>query len=156
MKSWSRPVTGVTWFDADAYCKWVSKRYKLKVRLPKEEEWEFAARGKNSRIYPWVAERGKKPTEHLANFLKDGEEFDSKKHHPTPVGMFPDGNTPEGAADMAGNVWEWTSSDYQNEPRKVVRGGSCVSDATFLRAPSRTRSGPDDLNNVIGFRCLRD
>ncbi len=156
MKSWSRPVTGVTWFDADAYCKWVSKRYKLKVRLPKEEEWEFAARGKNSRIYPWVAERGKKPTEHLANFREDGEEFDRKKHHPTPVGMFPDGNTPEGAADMAGNVWEWTSLDYQHEQAKVVRGGSCLDVATYLRAATCVWVGPVNRDDGVGFRCLRD
>jgi formylglycine-generating enzyme required for sulfatase activity len=68
--------------------------------------------------------------------------------------MFPDGNTPDDVADMAGNVWEWTRSDYDKN-HKAVRGASFDVGARFLRAANRLRNVPGDSFNFFGFRCVR-
>jgi formylglycine-generating enzyme required for sulfatase activity len=113
--------------------------------LPSDEQWEAAARGAEGRIFPWG---GQEPDEYRAN-------FDSKVGEPTPVGMFPDGDTPEGAVDMAGNMWEWTRSDIDKK-YKCVRGASFVDVANYLRAANRVRYEPDYRFVVIGFRCVRE
>jgi len=136
----SRPVVGVTWRQAQSYCTWAE------CQLPTEEQWEAAARGAEGRIFPWGPEE---PDEYRAN-------FDGKVGQPTPVGMFPDGDNQEGVADLAGNVWEWTRSDFGEEERKCVRGASFVDEAFFLRAASRDWGGPDDWSDFIGFRCVRE
>ncbi|MFN0100896.1 MAG: SUMF1/EgtB/PvdO family nonheme iron enzyme [Bryobacteraceae bacterium] len=135
----TRPVVYVNWEDAQGYCRWMGGR------LPREEEWEFAARGISGRKYPWGAEA---PDEWRAN-------FGNPSGTPTPVGMFPAGDTPEGIADMAGNVWEWTGSDYSEET-KVVRGGSFWFDTTYLRGAYRNFYVPGSRLDYIGFRCLRE
>jgi formylglycine-generating enzyme required for sulfatase activity len=144
----SRPVVGVTWHAASQYCQWANKKWKMKVELPLEDQWEFAARGREGRRYPWGSEE---PTEERANFgMKVGA--------PTPVGLFPAGNTPEpeGVADMAGNVLEWTRSKYE-EDRMTVRGASFGYGVAWrLRAAYRDRSRPDDGDVLIGFRCVRE
>jgi len=117
-----RPVVNVSWHDAVKYCAWA------KCGLPSEEQWEAAARGTEGRIYPWGSAE---PDDRRANFNK-------LVGAPTPVGMFPEGNTPEGVADMAGNVWEWTASDWDEE-YKVVRGACFDFDASRLRAAYRLR-----------------
>ncbi len=137
----SRPVVYVSWHDAQRYCEWAG------CQLPTEQQWEFAARGTQGRIYPWGSEE-QGPDEHRANFGNPGGA-------PTPVGMFPDGNTPEGVADLAGNVWEWTRSDY-DEKTKVLRGASFNVDASGLRAASRVRYVPVSGVSVLGFRCVRE
>ena len=134
-----RPVVKVTWHQAQEYCLWAG------CKLATEEQWEVAARGSEGRICPWGPEE---PDEYRANFA-------NKVGQPTPVGMFPDGDTPEGVADMAGNVWEWTRSDFDKE-RKSVRGASFVSEAIYLRAAYRYRSVPDYGNGYFGFRCVRE
>jgi formylglycine-generating enzyme required for sulfatase activity len=143
----SRPVTRVTWHEAQRYCEWASGKWAIDCKLPADEQWEFAARGPEGRIYPWGPEQ-QEPDEHRANFgMSVGE--------PTPVGMFPDGNTPEGVADMAGNVWEWTRSDYDKD-RKVVRGASFLDEASYLRAANRSSYGPGVRFGNFGFRCVRE
>lgn len=141
-KEWpSRPVVGVSWENACQYCAWVGS-----VRLPSEEDWELAARGKEGRKYPWGDKP--EPDEERANFLK-------KVGRPTAVGVFPKGETPEGVSDLAGNVWEWTSSDHERGG-KVLRGGSFVLDAWSLRGALRIRLEPDAKYGFLGFRVVRE
>ena len=114
--------------------------------MPTDEQWEAAARGKTGRIFPWGEEN---PDEYRANYA-------NIVGAPTSVGLFPDGDTPEGVADMAGNVWEWTQSDFDKEGNKSVRGASFDDDATDLRAADRDRYGPDSWVYNLGFRCVRE
>ncbi|MBN1466755.1 SUMF1/EgtB/PvdO family nonheme iron enzyme, partial [candidate division KSB1 bacterium] len=102
------PVVGVSWYEAEAFCAWAGGR------LPTEAEWEWAA-GRGERKYPWGE---KEPTEEHANYT-------SEPGRTTPVGIYPDGATPDGLMDMAGNVWEWCSDIYSTTSEyRVVRGGS--------------------------------
>jgi formylglycine-generating enzyme required for sulfatase activity len=143
-----RPVTRVSWHDAQSYCEWASRKWTIRCVLPTERQWEFAARGPESRIYPWGPE-DQQPDEHRANF---GEKVGA----PTPVGMFPDGGTPEGVADMAGNVWEWVADWYDDEKEsRALRGGSWYFHSTLLRAADRLGDGPGGRDVSFGFRCVR-
>ncbi len=137
----NRPVVGVSWLEATAYCHWVG------VRLPTEEEWERAARGMEGRKYPWGWEDAD------ATRLN----YNGNIGHPTPVGIYPLGHTPEGLADMAGNVWEWCNSWYNDEKRyRVLRGGSFVNDVVRVtHAAIRYYGTPDARDVVAGFRVCR-
>ena len=142
----NRPVIYVNWFEASAYCVWASAALGARIRLATEEEWEFAARGVEGRRYPWGAEP---PDASRANY------DDAGVNRSTPVGLFPAGDTPEGVCDMAGNVWEWTGSDY-NKDRKVVRGACFGDGAAGLRAAFRLGDRPDFRCGDGGFRCVRE
>jgi formylglycine-generating enzyme required for sulfatase activity len=140
------PVTGVTWHGATGYCKWRSKKEGITYCLPTEEEWEKATRGTDGRRYPW------------------GDEFDKAKCNTSESGIgtttlvnkYQDGASPYGCYDMAGNVWEWTNSWYNEEKRsKVLRGGSWYFNYVDARCASRFRFLPGDRLIDIGFRCAR-
>jgi hypothetical protein len=135
----NRPVTGVSWFEASAYCAWDG------VRLPTEAEWHQAARGLDGREYPWG---NNEPDETRAN-------FGNRVGRATPVGLYPAGATPEGVADMAGNVWEWVEDWYQRRKKRVLRGGSFVNGPQELGTAFRGWGEPAYWFNDIGFRCLR-
>lgn len=137
----NRPVVNVSWFDAEAYCTWKG------CRLPSEAEWELAAGGKKKREYPWGDEA---PDATRAN-------YDGGPGHPTPVGLYPKGATPEGLRDMAGNVWEWSADWYDAQQKyKVLRGGAWDSSSQNLRVSDRSRNEPTNQYYNIGFRCAGD
>lgn len=144
----SRPVVYVSHAEAQRYCQWANGKWKRPCFLPSEHQWEAAARGLEGRHYPW-GPKDKAPDEYLAN-------FGNPSGAPTPVGMFPDGDTPgePGISDMAGNVWEWTCSDYDDEKKyKTVRGASFLSDSSILRAAFRGWVVPGNRFDFLGFRC---
>ena len=155
-----QPVVRISWFVARAYCFWLSladvalgspaiDESGHKYRLPTELEWEWAAGG-GKREYPWPAEKGL-PSEKLANYkLNLGAT--------TPVGHYPEGATPEGLMDMAGNVWEWMENwcdEDENEQTRSLRGGSWGSDENDLRCSGRAGDYPDIRGNSVGFRVVR-
>ena len=145
------PVVLVKWEDANAYAAWAQKR------LPTEAEWERAARGKEGGWWPWGNEFDK--------FRCNGKELDIGRT--TAVYRFsPHGDSPEGVADMVGNVWEWTSSLYKPYPYdardgregplaegwRALRGGSWLNDRTVTTATARLDGDFLFFSNV-GFRC---
>ena len=149
----NQPVVGVTWYAARAYCLWLSmlEGSTTRYRLPTEIEWEWAAGGiqettpQKVRDYPWPEEEGDISVR-LAN-------YNSTVGATTPVGSYPDGATPEGLYDMAGNVWEWTDSWYDDScSYRVIRGGSWNYPAEDCRSAYRYDLTPDYRLNLVGFR----
>jgi formylglycine-generating enzyme required for sulfatase activity len=156
----AQPVVGMCWFEARAYCAWLSAQTGQCFRLPTEAEWEAAARGRRGRRYAF------------------GNDFDAARcntfethiRRTTPIGVFPGGETPEELVDMTGNIWQWTSSLYRPYPynaadgredpvpspaRRAVRGGSWGVDQTFARASYRLHFDPGVRDVNLGLRVVR-
>jgi formylglycine-generating enzyme required for sulfatase activity/predicted phosphodiesterase len=149
-----QPVVSITWYAARSYCLWLSlmesqgQRTDL-YRLPTEREWEWAAAGKEKRKYPWG---NAEPTPKLANYDK------SNIGATTPVGSYPEGATPEGLYDMAGNVWEWQENWYGHNDYpdvRALRGGSWDVSTEYLCCSSRYFSLPVGWSYFVGFRVVR-
>lgn len=165
----NQPVIGVTWYEATAFCAWLSERLAdvlpagYGLRLPTEAEWEVAAaydaQGQR-RPYPWG---GAEPTPDLA--IYDASKLD----RPAPVGCCPAGAAACGALDMVGNVWELASSSYRAYPDKAAqeekdftagdwdvpwRGGSWGQDSTGVRCGARNWDRPGNSDYFQGFRVV--
>jgi formylglycine-generating enzyme required for sulfatase activity len=177
----TQQVTGVSWYEAIAYCAWLQQQLTVhgqsfaidgitldtrltsgdwQVRLPTEAEWEKAA--------GWDAAAGRK------RVYAWGDEWDEAKANvassniglPSAVGIFPAGAAPCGALDMTGNVWEWTVSQYTNSYRhdarhdpeeetlRVLRGGAWNLNRRFARVSYRRRSRPELFRDVFGVRVV--
>jgi formylglycine-generating enzyme required for sulfatase activity len=158
----NHPVIAVSWYGAVEYCKWLSKKIGQEFNLPTEAQWENAARGSDQRKYPWGS---KEPNIDLANFNRNIGKT-------TPVGSYPEGASPYGLMDMAGNVWEWCSDWYEafyykisplknptgpnRGSNRVIRGGNWRREARFLRCTYRSHSQPSTRYVVLGFRLCQD
>ena len=149
------PVVYITWYAADEYCHWVGGK------LPSEAMWEKAARGTDGRLYPWG---NQKPEAYLLN-------FNNNIGSPSIVGSYPEGASPYGVLDMAGNVREWMddwfSESYffdvpeenptgpENGTYKALRGGSFSDGRDIVRSTTRLMHVPDSPGINRGFRCVR-
>ncbi|MHC5053257.1 MAG: bifunctional serine/threonine-protein kinase/formylglycine-generating enzyme family protein [Planctomycetota bacterium] len=167
------PVVSVSWNDAARFAKWLSKRERANYRLPTEAEWEAAARGTDSRPFPWGSDRADAGGAFRANW---GEGKDRSRWSrdgfaaASPAGSFPKGASPFGCLDMAGNVWEWCADWYAADAyaksratdptgpargsEKVLRGGSFANDIAIARSANRHRADPKVANPIIGFRLV--
>jgi formylglycine-generating enzyme required for sulfatase activity/energy-coupling factor transporter ATP-binding protein EcfA2 len=171
----TRPVVGVSWFEALAYSAWLAEQLQvgeaggvetvssdpavLTVRLPSEAEWEKAARSGDDRRYPWGEAYWDRDR---ANIGRSG------LGHATPVGMYPRGANAWGLHEMAGNVWEWTRSSWalypydagdgreavEAEGWRVLRGGAWHDDLDRARCAARVRRLPDQFGWDVGFRVV--
>ena len=142
----NHPINCVDWHDAKSYCR-AQGRW-----LPTEEEWEYAARGTDGRIFPWG---NAEPAGQLC-WNGEGNSLGKGNRQSTcAVASIPAGNSPFGLFDMSGNVWEWTSSTYSaTDAARVFRGGSWFyDDPSFVRSAFRGRFVPADLRVDLGFRC---
>ena len=168
------PINCITQKDARDYCAWLDKR------LPTEAEWEYAAGGakEDKRLFPWGTDL---PNTRHANVcgtecvhgakqgmrMKKGWTFEINDGHQqtAPVGSYPQGNTPNGLQDMAGNVWEWTASepctypdhDCQGSKERIIRGGGWTH--KYVLSPevtTREKFLREERSKGIGFRCARD
>ena len=150
----NHPVVGVSWHEADAFCRWLttSRNDGYTYRLPKAQEWEAAAAGKAGREYAW------------------GNEFDADKcnthesgiNKTSAVGIFKNGDTPDGLSDLSGNVSEWTCTNYDTKKKQPifknsvwVTGGVWGIGSISARCDSRYYKKPDTRDYLIGFRCSR-
>lgn len=165
----SHPVVNVSWYDAMAYCEWLTDVTGKPITLPSEAEWEKAARGnKDKREFPW------------------GDRFEAARcnsyalglNSTTPVGIFPEGASPYGVLDLSGNVWEWTRTQWGtdfwkpgirypyvrsdgreaigagDDTMRVLRGGAFIDDERGVRCACRYDCTPDFRDLNFGFRVV--
>jgi formylglycine-generating enzyme required for sulfatase activity len=156
----NHPVVEVTWDDAQAYATWLSAKTGQTYRLPTEAEWEKAARGTDGRIYPWGAAFDTS----RCNTREEGP------GHSTPVDYYPEGTSPYGVMDMAGNASEWCSDWYkegyaeilspnptgpQIGEHRVTRGSSWRYSTNMARCAARYFCPPDMRRDNTGIRLVR-
>jgi formylglycine-generating enzyme required for sulfatase activity len=150
------PSEAVSWYEAVAFCRWLSDKLGYMVRLPTEFEWQQAATGgDNQRIYPWGPEWDSSRCNSVEN----------RMYRVTVVGLYPHGTWPGGPLDMAGNVWEWCLNKYdqpnnsqigrRDYDNRVLHGGSWGGTSRDCRAASRLSAIPGAQSLYIGFRVLR-
>lgn len=134
----NHPVTYVTFNDAKAFCTWLDKD------LPTEAQWQLAASGTENFTYPW------------GNDFKIGmsNTSTSKLRTTSPVTSYPEGTSPYGALNMAGNVWEWTTTE--DGRNMIVKGGSWGLSHTIATTTNKALYPKEASTNNIGFRCVKN
>ena len=157
----NRPRTDVDWYEAVAFCRWLTAQLGYEVRLPTESEWERAARGRDGREYPW----GDGYQTGRANIdEKSSKAGEWNLQQTTAVGMYPQGASSEGMLDLSGNVWEWCLNKYERPEqtaadssgdRRVLRGGSWYVSPDLACGSYRSSNNPD-YRYVLsgGFRVV--
>jgi len=158
-----QPVVGVSWHDAQAFCRWLTEKTGVVHRLPREAEWEAAARGGVVlEPYPWGRELPDAGGRYRANYYPN-DFADDGFRLTAPVGSFPPNGY--GLFDMAGNVSEWCADDknplgggspFAAPDYRVRKGGSWRSRARDLRCAARKFAPPRTADGFIGFRVLRE
>ena len=154
----NRPKTDVDWYEAIAFCRWLSVQLGFEITLPTEQQWEKAARGTDGREYPWGDgyRSGFANVDETAN--KAGEWF---LEQTCAVGLFPQGESPAKVLDMSGNVWEWCLNQSNDETNIeissskescVLRGGSCIFVPRGVCASFRFGYDPGYSYHDLGFR----
>jgi len=159
----TQPVVGVSWHDAQAFCRWLTRETGAAHRLPSEAEWEAAARGGlGGEPYPWGRELPDAGGRYRANYYPN-DFADDGYRLTAPVGSFPPNGC--GLFDMAGNVSEWCADDqtpvgggtpFAAPDYRIRKGGSWRSRARNLRCAARNFSPPHTADGFIGFRVLRE
>jgi formylglycine-generating enzyme required for sulfatase activity len=140
----NHPINCVDWHQAKAYCE------ARGLRLPTEEEWEYAATGGDGRTYPWGNEA---PSNQLCWNGDGNDQGKGKRTSTCAVGSYPKGRSPVGLDDMAGNVWEWTSTPYDASARVFRGGGWDDVGPSFVRSAFRSWNVPTIQYDYLGFRC---
>lgn len=154
------PCEDVSWCAAVAFCRWLSAATGTRVRLPTEQEWERTARGAAGRCYPWGdsylsgAANLNEPAARLGPYRQDST---------TAVGIYPAGDSPEGASDLIGGVWEWCLNEFCDRDQtgveggapRVMRGGSWACSPREVNALTRELDLPDYGYVGVGFRVVR-
>jgi len=146
LNSQNQPVVGISYYEAEAFCRWLSVTYRREYRLPTEEEWILMAGGKDKTTYPW----GNKWKSNISNTHESGIGQTSA------VGIFPDGRSSTGAYDCSGNIWEWCSS-YHDQERKdirVVHGGAWNSERDMATCFFIREVPSADCDHFTGFRLV--
>lgn len=154
----ANPVVNITWHMANAFCVWLSQHTATTYTLPNEAQWECAARGIDGRQFPWGAHWDDTHAAVRGNCVQLPA-----------VASYPDGASPWGCLDMAGGVWEWTTSRDHQYPyraddgrndmhatgRRVIRGGCYANPAGYARCACRFRMDPGLTNPFLGFRITK-
>jgi formylglycine-generating enzyme required for sulfatase activity len=149
----NHPAENLTWFEAVAFCTWLSAKLGYQIQLPTEWQWQQAATGGDpNNQYPWGAEWE----------ASNANTYEFALVRSTAVGMYPQGASPVGALDMSGNVWEWCLNKYDDPKdtslegldKRVVRGGSWGNYGDDVRATSRYGYAANFRNHDVGFRVV--
>lgn len=140
------PVVEVNWYEASAYCKWLTENKKdgYIYELPSEQQWIYCASGNRKMDYPWG-------NEFQMDACNSQENFQGGL---ATIGMFPKNESPFGCLEMSGNIWEWTTTT-DSITKMVLKGGSWESSAEHCSNFSRISALPSDKNRTIGFRISR-
>ncbi|MEW8426621.1 MAG: SUMF1/EgtB/PvdO family nonheme iron enzyme [Candidatus Thiodiazotropha sp.] len=156
----NRPRESVSWFEAMAFCRWLSGACDRPVRLPTEQEWEKAAKGVDGRNFPWGGYYKKGIANVDERLITKGL---YNLDQTSTVGLYPQGASQYGVFDIAGNLWEWCMNKFLEPTNysvdityddRVLRGGSWISAPGFTHSAYRNLGDPDGQNSDVGFRVL--